>query len=533
MENVDDAVTQAIGVVALLGSSAAGAAIGVVAALVIWLVLKIATRKSRLMARVLRRTRGPFLAVLAVLGAWIAFGIKDASDTFFWYHSVYHGLLLALIACTGWYLYRWAHIFEDMADLRTETDLRDGQRLKTQAQVFQRVLQTVIIISAVVAMLLTFPAARAPLASLLASASLVSVIVGLAAQSTLGNMFAGMQLAFTDAIRVGDTVTAMSSSKEQTGTIEEITLTYVVMRMWNNRRILLPSSVFTAKPFENWTRASLDQLGAVELTLDWDVPMARLRRQVETILLASTEWDHRVWNVQMTESVGTAVTLRVVVSAANPADRWDLECYVREQLLAWITEEIPWALPRVRSVPEEIHQVNQDVSAEKVARLAENLAEIAGPPVDDLPERRPSNPANVEIPDNPVHAARLRASRRRAQRAKRRSIYQRSVENDTEMPDPIDRTMVITDPTMVARNVDASESGSRMYSGSPHAEQLRSLYSGPGEEVIRRREATVQMQALDARGLAQASNADKNGQSQVTGKLPPQDDQGESSEETQ
>lgn len=505
MDNAEDAVEQAIDVVSLVAWLAGGAFVGVMLAVFLLVAMKILTRKSRVMARLLRRTRAPFIATIATVGAGVGFGLHDVGQDYAWFSTIQHTLLLTVITFVGWYLFSWANVFQDMADFRTEKDLRDSQRLQTQAQVFRRVLQTVIVIATLLAALLTFPAMRAPLASLLASAGVLSVVMGLAAQSTIGNMFAGMQLAFTDAIRVGDTVTAMMSAKEQTGTIEEITLTYVVIRMWNNRRVLLPSSEFTSKPFENWTRASTDQLGAVELNVDWNVPLARVRQQVETILLESKEWDHRVWNVQMTNSIGTSVTLRIIVSAANPADRWDLECHVRERLIGWICDEIPWALPRSRSVPEDVREVNRDVSAERVAELAADLSRIAGPDTADNPPIDPAEPQEPEeISQDPVHAARLRASRKRAQRARRRSVFQRSVRLEVEEGHPpatLDHTMVITDPTMIAQS-SPPERGSRMYSGSPDAQKLRSLYDGPGEEVIRKREETIQMQALDAQGLA-------------------------------
>ena len=170
------------------------------------------------------------------------------------------------------------------------------------------------------AVLFTFPGAQQALTTVLASAGIVSVIAGLAAQSTLGNVFAGLQLAFTDAIRVDDIVVV--GDKGTMGVVEEITLTYVVLHIWDDRRLIVPSSKFTSSAFENWTRKATKLLGTVEIYTDWAVPVAVVRQKVEQLLNSTDLWDRRSWAVQVTDSTDQTVTVRVSLSASNSGNLW-------------------------------------------------------------------------------------------------------------------------------------------------------------------------------------------------------------------
>ncbi|MEQ1735744.1 MAG: mechanosensitive ion channel domain-containing protein, partial [Rhodoglobus sp.] len=202
----------------------------------------------------------------------------------------------------------------------------------------------IIAILTIGAILLTFPGAQALGASVLASAGLVSVVAGIAAQSALANVFAGMQLAFSDAIRVDDVVVVA----DEWGRIEEITLTYVVVTTWDQRRLVLPSTYFTTTPFENWTKSGSALFGGVELDLDWRVNTAGLRAELAKILDATELWDRRASNVQVTDATGGLVRVRVMVSAANAGALWDLRCLVREKVVAWSQTKAASALPRTR-----------------------------------------------------------------------------------------------------------------------------------------------------------------------------------------
>jgi hypothetical protein len=202
----------------------------------------------------------------------------------------------------------------------------------------------VLVVCAIAGILLTFPSARALGASLLASAGLISIVAGLAAQSSLANMFAGLQLAFTDAIRVDDVVVI----DDEWGRIEEITLTYVVVHVWDDRRLILPSTYFTTTPFENWTRRAADLLGTVELDLDWDVPVEQMRAELVRLLDHTDLWDRRVGVLQVTDAVGGYVRVRALASAVDAPTLFDLRCYVREGLVAWLQDVAPQAIPRSR-----------------------------------------------------------------------------------------------------------------------------------------------------------------------------------------
>jgi small-conductance mechanosensitive channel len=213
----------------------------------------------------------------------------------------------------------------------------------------RRLAVAAIITLVIATMLLTLPGARQAGATILASAGVLGIVAGLAAQSSLSNLFAGLQLAFTDAIRVDDVVVV----ETEWGRIEEITLTYVVVHIWDDRRLILPSTYFTTTPFQNWTRKESAVLGSIELDVDWRVPLADLRAELDRALSASEIWDERVGILQVTNAVGSFVRLRVLVSGVDGPTVWDLRCEVREALVNYLQRFHPTALPRVRVERDE------------------------------------------------------------------------------------------------------------------------------------------------------------------------------------
>src|SRR5690606_19219178 len=190
----------------------------------------------------------------------------------------------------------------------------------------------------------SFPEMRAVGTSLLASAGIVSIVAGLAAQSILGNLIAGIQIAFTDAIRVGDVVVV----EGEWGRIGEINLSYVIVNVWDERRLVLPCSYFTTNPVETWTRRSDRIMGAVFMDLDWRVPMDAVRERFQQVIDASPAWDRRTSSVFVTDSQGGFVTVRFVMSAKDSGDLWAIRCEVREKMMTWLQQEHPEALPRTR-----------------------------------------------------------------------------------------------------------------------------------------------------------------------------------------
>ncbi|MBT9516802.1 MAG: mechanosensitive ion channel [Methyloversatilis discipulorum] len=193
--------------------------------------------------------------------------------------------------------------------------------------------------------LMTFPNVRQIGASLLASAGLAGIIAGLAARPVLGNLIAGLQIALTQPIRVDDVVIV----ENEWGRIEEITATYVVVRIWDQRRLVVPLEHFILNPFQNWTRTTSDLLGAVYLWVDYRVPVEPLRERLREILDASTEWDRRVCALQVTDMTDRAMQLRCLMSTQNAGAAWDLRCKVREQMVAYLQKVSPEWLPQIRT----------------------------------------------------------------------------------------------------------------------------------------------------------------------------------------
>lgn len=289
--------------------------------------------------------RNPLRMVLSLIGIRIALGATAVGTE--WFGPVNYLLTLALIASLGWLAVVALLIVETVILTKYRTDTRDNRRmrrLKTQVILGRRVGVAVVITVAVACVLLTIPEVRALGAGILASAGLISIVAGLAVQGTLTNVFAGMQLAFTDAIRVDDVVVV----EKQWGTIEEITMTYVVVHLWDDRRLILPSTYFTTTPFENWTRKQSAILGTVELDLDWRAPVGDLRGHLKETLAGTELWDGRAGVLQITDAVNSLVRVRILVSAADSGALFDLRCLVREAMVTHLQEWHPSALPRQR-----------------------------------------------------------------------------------------------------------------------------------------------------------------------------------------
>jgi small-conductance mechanosensitive channel len=302
-------------------------------------------RRSPVVADLSRRGRTPLRAVLVL--ATVTAVLDAAPGLGGWHEPVVRVLGLALIATIGWFVAVAVFVAADLALARFDVDVADNRharRVRTQISLLRRVAVVLIGVLAAAAMLLTFPSARAAGASILASAGVISIVAGLAAQTSLANVFAGLQLAFTDAIRVDDVVVV----EEEWGRIEEITLTYVVVHIWDDRRMVLPSTYFTTTPFENWTRTQSAVLGSVEIDVDWSVPFDEMRTQLADLLDGHELWDGRVGILQVTDAVGSVVRVRALVSAKDGPTLFDLRCHVREGLVVWLQGEHGYGLPRVR-----------------------------------------------------------------------------------------------------------------------------------------------------------------------------------------
>ncbi|MEO3753032.1 mechanosensitive ion channel domain-containing protein [Streptomyces sp. B6B3] len=228
------------------------------------------------------------------------------------------------------------------------TDQARVRQFRTQLAMIRRVVTTVLAIVAVaVAILLVFPSMRALGTSMLASAGIIGVIAGVAAQSMLSNLFAGLQVAFGDSVRIGDTVVVDG----EWGTVEEISLAFLTVRIWDDRRLTMPVSYFNSKPYENWSRGGQEITGTVFFHLDHATPVAALRRRLHDFLRDREDWDGRHWGLVVTDTTPTTIEVRAAMSTRNPDDAWSLRCAVREELIAWLGEHHPYALPRVATSP--------------------------------------------------------------------------------------------------------------------------------------------------------------------------------------
>lgn len=345
-ETVDTARDVLVPVLSVAGAVVAA----LLVAVVVGALVRSVAKKSVIAADLSRRSKHPLRAVLVVIATWIALRVSVPAsewDSSGWMRLTGHVLLIALIVAVTWLIGTLAFVVEDAALSRYRVDVKDNRharRVRTQIQLLRRITVAVLVIVATAAVLLTFPGVSAFGASLLASAGVLSIVAGLAAQSSLANVFAGLQLAFTDAIRVDDVVIV----EEEWGRIEEITLTYVVVHVWDDRRLILPSTYFTQTPFENWTRRAAELLGTVELDVDWQVPVDDLRGELNRLLAATDLWDHRVGILQVTDAVGGAVRLRALASAVDAPTLFDLRCYLREGLVAYLQRSAPQGLPRTR-----------------------------------------------------------------------------------------------------------------------------------------------------------------------------------------
>ncbi|OLO72917.1 mechanosensitive ion channel family protein [Actinomyces oris] len=365
-----------------------GAVIGLVIAFVVVAILTFMGRRRLLYHEVVELGRRPIVAVGAMTGAFLGSqlalaGLRlDKSDSTTMV-VVERGLTIALIGSVTWLVVAFAKSIEStvVKGAQAGGDQGRANRVTTQSQVLRRVAQAIIVIAGLVSAIMTFPSVQFAMGSLLASAGLASVIAGMAARSMLGNVFAGLQLATTDAIRVGDIVVV----DDQQGTIEEITLTYVVMRTWDDRRLILPSTHFTENPFANWTRGGSQATGFFTLDLDWRVPIASLRAELARLVAASPAWDGRQASLEVFDAVGGHVTVRIVLTGDNPGDVGALKSYVREELVTWLQREAPYALPRTRVEVEQV-EVTHDLDPEKVARAAaEIVAKQKDAPADTTP----------------------------------------------------------------------------------------------------------------------------------------------------
>jgi len=573
-DTVGETVEKSVEILTVILWVGGGIVAGLLAAIVIAALTRVLARGRPIAGFIRHRCRRPLQLMLATIGAWIglviAYPVPQGADAKvpLWRSVAEHGLLIIEIAAVTWFVAGLVRVAEDMVLTRVGEGAvtTRARRVQTQSQVMRRVGVAVVAVLGISAILLTFPGARAAGASILASAGVISVVAGLAAQTTLGNVFAGLQLAFTDAIRVDDIVIV----EGEFGYIEEITMTYVVVRLWDDRRMIMPSTHFTENPFENWTRHAPALLGGVELDLDWRVPVPAMRAELDRLLAATDLWDRRVGILQVQDATNGVIRMRALVSGKDATSLTDLKYYLREALVDWVQTNAPYALPRRRYEEDVVEMLDNAAELDRgqlasdVAELASDAAELAAldgaghlPQDDTL--LAPAIHEDTEIRKARELAAR-RARRRAAREDRRRAREhggrlpaghrpQPSVESTEVMdlgeleaarqasegritgPDGAEETDGV--PSRSPRRTPLRERTGRapavpapapestavltatstghessLFSGSPEAEQRAQAFSGPGEDVYEEREQTAERRAADEPAAASGNPED-------------------------
>ena len=318
----------------------------VVHRVVYWLFARWADRRhSTLAAAVVRRTCRPAAYIFPLVAILAAAPQLDLPAN--WTRPAVHLTGLLTIAAVAWTIIATIRLFGDIVIARHRIDVEDNllaRQLGTRVDILTRVVVTLVIVIALGAMLMTFPPIRAIGTTLLASAGVLGLVAGIAARPLFENLIAGVQLALTQPIRIDDVVIV----EKQFGRIEEIHSTYVVVRIWDLRRMVLPLTYFITTPFENWTRRTANLIGEVYLFADYTVDVGAVRAQLPRILEATPLWDGKTQQIEVTDATDRAVQIRALVSARDSGTLWDLRCYVREKLVAFVRETQPDALPRLR-----------------------------------------------------------------------------------------------------------------------------------------------------------------------------------------
>jgi len=325
--------------------------IAVSLALLLHLVLRRVTR--RLLAlrypnvfAVISRMRGLTRLAFLIIAVIVALPVAPLERDF--KYMIAKVLLMAIIALIGWAAITALHVSADVYLRRYRLDVEDNllaRKHNTQIRVLLRSVDGLVVLFTLGAALMTFQSVRQYGVSLFASAGVAGIVAGLAARPVLSNLMAGVQLAMTQPIRLEDAVIV----ENEYGNIEEINSTYVVVRLWDLRRMILPLTYFIEKPFQNWTRENSTLIGTVLIYVDYRAPVDAIRSTAETIVRASNRWDSRVFNVSVTDFKSDTMEVRILASGATSGKVFDLRCEIREKLVDFLQREHPEALPRQRT----------------------------------------------------------------------------------------------------------------------------------------------------------------------------------------
>jgi len=283
------------------------------------------------------------LPALAVLAAVPATRYQPAVV-----EAIRHGATIAVIIAVGWFTVAVTLVARRVVEHRYRMEVEDNRKARavnTRFRVLARVFVLLVVVVTTGAVLTTFPGIRAIGAGLLASAGVAGLVIGLAARPFVETALASIQIALTQPINLDDVLIV----EGEWGRVEEIRATYVVVRIWDDRRLIVPLTYFINQPFQNWTRNTADITGVVTVTVDYRTPVDDVREALRPVIEGHPKWDRRFWNVQITDADARGMTLRVLCTAADASRAWDLRCDVREALIGWLNTNHPDSLPRVRA----------------------------------------------------------------------------------------------------------------------------------------------------------------------------------------
>jgi small-conductance mechanosensitive channel len=327
----------------------------------VWLLARVARTLEALLQSFASRTEAgwddvllPFagealrliLPMLALILGTPALAVSEGAQSI-----LQNAVSLALIGVIGFILVQFVDALAQLVLRGYRIDVADNREARgiyTQVTVLKKIAVGVIALFAIASMLMVFQPVRQLGTAMIASAGVAGIVIGFAAQKSLGTLLAGFQIAMTQPIRIDDVVIV----EGEWGKIEEITLTYVVVCIWDLRRLVVPITYFIEKPFQNWTRTSADILGTVFLQVDYGVPVDAVREELTRILEASPNWDRKVNVLQVTDAKERTLELRALASASDASKSWELRCEVREKLVAFVQENYPGSLPRLRTMFE-------------------------------------------------------------------------------------------------------------------------------------------------------------------------------------
>lgn len=345
----------------IAGAIVAGAIIIglLVYSVIFWVLRRIARNPKRVVeASLAQHGKKPAKWILPILAVLVALPTLPISDSV--KLPAEHVIGLALIASIAWICILLTEVFSDVIAARYRVDVADNltaRRIRTQTQVLRRIVQLLIVILTIGIMLLTIPNVRAIGTSVLASAGVAALVIGMAMKPTLSNIIAGIQIALTQPIRIEDAVIVDNGSGIDWGWIEEINITYVVVRTWDWRRLVLPISYFIEHPFQNWTKKTAQLIGSIYLYVDYTVPVDELRKELDRLVKSTKLWRGEVVVLQVSDVKEYTIELRALADARTAGEAWDLRCYIREGLIKYLQEHYPQSLPKTRAELEGLPEL--------------------------------------------------------------------------------------------------------------------------------------------------------------------------------